>query len=97
MAEEKVSTTRVLGSKETGASPVDSDSQSEHGSSVHEHIFKDEALARYWRAVYDSSEYENRHRFDPNYTWTEAEEKKLVRKVRPESSLPIIVVDMGED
>lgn len=82
MADDKVPATGVMGSKEIGGPPtVDSDSHSEHGSSVHEHIFKDEAIAGYWRGVYERSQYENRHRFDPNYTWTAAEEKKLVRKV----------------
>jgi hypothetical protein len=28
------------------------------------------------------SQYEGKHRYDPNASWTKAEEKKLVRKVR---------------
>lgn len=59
------------------------DPGSEDGSSTHshEHVFKDETTAKYWRKVYDEAKYEGRHRFDPNYTWTPEEEKKLVRKV----------------
>lgn len=33
------------------------------------------------------AEYEGRHRYDPSAEWTEAEEKKLVRKVSQSSSL----------
>lgn len=47
-----------------------------------EHIFTDPSVANFWRDVYERSKYEGRHRFDPAYSWTEAEERKLVRKVR---------------
>lgn len=46
------------------------------------HVFKDPVTAQYWREVYDTAQYEGRHRFDPDYTWTADEEKRLVRKVR---------------
>lgn len=53
----------------------------QHGS--HEdHVFKEPATAQYWREVYMEAEYEGRYHFDPNYTWTAAEEKRLVHKVR---------------
>ena len=68
--------------KETlGASAT---AKSDDSSSInsHDHIFKDEATTKYWRNIYESVKYEGRHRFDPNYTWTPEEEKKLVRKVR---------------
>jgi len=51
-----------------------------YGSSD-EHIFKDPAAAEYWVGVYEKARYENRHRFDPTFTWTTEEEKKLVRKI----------------
>lgn len=54
--------------------------QSTDDSSVH--VFSDPARAELWKKRYEDAGYENRHRFDPNYQWTEAEEKKLVRKVR---------------
>lgn len=49
--------------------------------SYEDHPFSDRITAQYWREVYDKAEYEGRHRFDPNYTWTAEEERKLVRKV----------------
>lgn len=38
-------------------------------------------IAAHWRQVYEASSYECRHKFDPNLTWTEEEEKKLIRKL----------------
>jgi hypothetical protein len=55
--------------------------QSDGYGSSSEHTFSDPATADRWRKVYEEANYENRHRFDPDYSWTAAEEKKLVRKV----------------
>jgi hypothetical protein len=55
-------------------------SRPKHGS-YDDHPFKDAANAQYWRDVYQNARYEGRHHFDPSYTWTAAEEKRLVRKV----------------
>ncbi|KAI8683528.1 hypothetical protein NCS57_00017300 [Fusarium keratoplasticum] len=64
-------------------SPSDSptDSGDETASSTIEHVFSDPQVADRWRKVYENAKYENRHRFDPNYTWTAEEEKRLVRKI----------------
>lgn len=51
------------------------------------HIFSDPSVADWWRKRYEAAGYENKHRFDPTYTWTPEEEKKLVRKVRPDNFL----------
>ncbi|KIL86552.1 hypothetical protein FAVG1_10382 [Fusarium avenaceum] len=59
----------------------DNDSSDESGSSSIEHPFTDPEIADRWRKVYENAKYENRHRFDPNFTWTAQEEKKLVRKI----------------
>ncbi|KAJ4261697.1 hypothetical protein NW762_007135 [Fusarium torreyae] len=56
------------------------DSSDESASSSVEHPFSDPDVADRWRKVYENAKYENRHRFDPNFTWTAQEEKKLVRK-----------------
>ncbi|SNX83371.1 related to permease [Melanopsichium pennsylvanicum] len=45
------------------------------------HIFQDEKVAQRWRQLYETTKYENRHRFDPNFEWTAEEEKKVLRKV----------------
>lgn len=46
------------------------------------HVFSDPSVADYWRKVYEDAQYEGRHRFDPEITWSADEEKKLKRKVR---------------
>lgn len=43
--------------------------------------FEDPSVAEYYRDLYESSKYECRGAFDPDFTWTEEEEKKLVRKL----------------
>ncbi|KAJ1029807.1 hypothetical protein NDA13_003047 [Ustilago tritici] len=45
------------------------------------HVFQDEKIAEHWRQLYERTSYENRHRFDPNFEWTAAEEKKVLRKI----------------
>lgn len=44
------------------------------------HVFSNPKVASYWRGVYDNAQYEGRHRFDPNLTWSASEEKRLKRK-----------------
>lgn len=43
--------------------------------------FLDPDAAEYWRTVYEKAQYECRHVFDPSLTWSEDEEKRLVRKL----------------
>ncbi|KAG4266442.1 hypothetical protein LB506_010464 [Fusarium annulatum] len=57
------------------------DSGDETANSSVEHPFSDPEVADRWRKVYENAQYENRHRFDPSFTWTAQEEKKLVRKI----------------
>ncbi|CDK26502.1 unnamed protein product [Kuraishia capsulata CBS 1993] len=40
--------------------------------------FLDPIVAKYYRDTYEKSKYECRERFDPEFTWTEKEEKKIV-------------------
>ncbi|KAG7421925.1 hypothetical protein ACKAV7_000235 [Fusarium commune] len=57
------------------------DSGDETANSSIEHPFSDPEIADRWRKVYENAQYENRHRFDPSFTWTAQEEKRLVRKI----------------
>ncbi|KAH7132385.1 major facilitator superfamily domain-containing protein [Dendryphion nanum] len=77
VAGEKVSTTQNV---DSGSSTASKGERPHHGS-YEDHVFSDRVTAQYWRDVYEKAQYEGRHRFDPNYTWTAVEEKKLVRKL----------------
>lgn len=46
-----------------------------------DHPFNSSAKAAYWDNVYKNARYEGAHRYDPAVEWTQAEEKKLTRKV----------------
>lgn len=43
--------------------------------------FLDRETAAYWRGVYDNCEYECRHVFSPELTWSRKEEEDVVRKL----------------
>lgn len=43
--------------------------------------FKDPEVARFWGGVYEGAKYECRHLFDPDFTWSAKEERKLVWKL----------------
>lgn len=76
---------------DSSASTTDSDGF----GSTDDHIFADPVVAEHWRKIYDEAKYESRHRFDPTYTWTAAEEKKLVRKVRLLKIQAIIIAQLS--
>jgi hypothetical protein len=44
-----------------------------------EKAFQTKGLEAYYKPI---ENYEGAHRYDPNFQWTEAEEKKVLRKVR---------------
>ncbi|CAK7237874.1 hypothetical protein SBRCBS47491_010185 [Sporothrix bragantina] len=70
--------------KEAGvfASGVDGSSSDDGESfSLEKNPFADPEIAEYWRGVYENANYECRHVFDPSFTWSEEEERKLVRKL----------------
>lgn len=71
------------GSPPTGTDRGSSEEEGvdENYGSSNNHIFSDPLVADRWRRIYDAAKYENRHRFDPSYTWTSQEEQKLVRKI----------------
>lgn len=60
----------------TAASDSDED-----GNEIRKNPFLDPDVAEHWTAVYEEAEYESRHVFDPTLTWTEEEEKKLIRRL----------------
>lgn len=43
--------------------------------------FLDPEVASHYAEVYEKAQYECRHEFDPSFTWTPQEEKKLVRRL----------------
>ncbi|OJD29325.1 allantoate permease [Diplodia corticola] len=55
--------------------------ETDSNSSLSTNPFHDPKVAEHWRAVYEKAEYECRDIFDPTYTWTPEEEKKLIRKL----------------
>lgn len=64
------------------ASPGSASSHSdEDGNDFRKNPFLDPDVAEHWAIVYEKSQYECRHVFDPTFTWTEEEERKLVRRL----------------
>lgn len=43
--------------------------------------FLDPVVAAHWRKVYEEADYECRAVFDPSVTWSEEEEKAIIRKI----------------
>ncbi|KAK6457900.1 allantoate permease [Scheffersomyces xylosifermentans] len=43
--------------------------------------FLDPKVAHYYRTLYEGSEYECRHLYDPDFTWTKGEDERVVKKV----------------
>lgn len=73
-------------SSDSANSSDDEDVEGDYGSQ-RDHIFSDPKVADYWRGVYETAQYEGRHRFDPTLTWTAKEEKALRRKVTGPASM----------
>ena len=67
--------------KQVATPLVSESSSSDDGYDEEKNPFRDPKVAQHWREVYDACTYECRHVFDPNLTWTEQEEKKLIRKI----------------
>ncbi|KAK6205683.1 putative major facilitator superfamily transporter [Scheffersomyces amazonensis] len=57
------------------------DSSSSESSLLSKNPFLDPKVEEYYRQVYQDSQYESYKAFDPTFTWTEEEEKQLVRKL----------------
>lgn len=63
------------------SSATNYDSGNDTSSSSGDHVFSDAKVADHWRQVYEKAQYENRHRFDPSFTWNPEEEARIVKKV----------------
>ncbi|KAK2623823.1 hypothetical protein QTJ16_007004 [Diplocarpon rosae] len=57
-----------------------SDSDEESGA-YRNNPFLNPDIAEHWATVYEDSKYECRAEFDPTFSWTDEEEKKLVRRL----------------
>ncbi|KAK3295431.1 major facilitator superfamily domain-containing protein [Chaetomium fimeti] len=67
-----------------GSSPSaseDSGSDEEFEEDLVKNPFLNPDVAAHWRQVYEDAQYESRHAFDPTLTWTEEEEKRVLRKL----------------
>jgi hypothetical protein len=71
--------TKDIAALESPSSSEESGSEDEYD--LAKNPFLDPDVAAYWRQVYEDAEYECRHIFDPTFTWTEEEEKRVIRKL----------------
>lgn len=53
----------------------------ESGYDEEKNPFRNPDVAQHWTEVYEKSKYECRHVFDPSLSWSEEEERRLVRKL----------------
>lgn len=51
------------------------------GSGDHKNPFADPKVAEKFRQLYEDSKYESRHQFDPEFEWTDEEERRVKRKL----------------
>lgn len=53
----------------------------ESDASLSTNVFADTEIRDFYVRMYEKAKYECRHAFDAELTWTEEEEKKLIRKI----------------
>jgi hypothetical protein len=53
----------------------------ESDTSLSGNVFADPEVREYYRNLYEESQYECRHVFDPDATWSPEEERKIIRKL----------------
>lgn len=72
----------TLDPKNTFTSSSSSDlSEASDYSELKANPFLDPVVAEHWRKVYEEADYECKDAFDPHVTWTEEEEKAVIRKI----------------
>ncbi|GKT94059.1 allantoate permease [Colletotrichum tofieldiae] len=89
----EVDTTQAQAVTDTSASSLREQVAQKYGS-TDEHVFSDPSVADHWRKVYEKAQYENRHRFDPNYQWSAEDERKLVRKLIGDDQVMFCALDL---
>lgn len=67
--------------KPSPAAPARGATDSDDDSDDEKNPFSNPAVAERWIEQYEQSKYECRHVFDPALTWTDEEERALVRKL----------------
>ncbi|CAK9442221.1 uncharacterized protein LODBEIA_P59640 [Lodderomyces beijingensis] len=75
-------------------SKVDSGT-SEESNQLEKNPFLDPKVEEFYREIYSSSKYESYVAFDPHFTWTEEEEKKVVWKLNFRVALAACLMFMG--
>lgn len=65
----------------TEAAVVGESDATDHGGLDNDNPFADPNIAAHYAELYEKSQYECRHVFDPTLTWSAEEEKNLVRKL----------------
>lgn len=80
LADDKDPAVTKIGALTTTSSSEDSGSDEEFGE-LAKNPFLDPDVAAHWRQSYENAQYECRHVFDPTLTWSEEEEKKVIRKI----------------
>ncbi|KAK6460830.1 major facilitator superfamily domain-containing protein [Scheffersomyces coipomensis] len=68
------------------------DSSSDEESLSSKNPFLDPKVVEYYRQVYSAAHYESYEAFDPNFTWTQEEENKLLRKLNIRVALAACVL-----
>lgn len=53
----------------------------ESDASLSTNVFSDPEVAAHYRKIYEEVNYECRHAFDPDMSWTKEEERRLVRRL----------------
>ncbi|KAK4237929.1 major facilitator superfamily domain-containing protein [Achaetomium macrosporum] len=66
---------------ESTSASEDSGTEDTEEKDLVENPFLNPHVAAHWRQVYEEAQYECRHVFDPTLTWTEEEEKRVIRKL----------------
>lgn len=73
-----------VGAEAHGSLKTDDDTSDEQASVAEQHIFSDPFVTEHWRAIYEKAGYENRHIFDPTFTWS-PEEERACAEDRPQN------------